>query len=132
MQAETKIEPVNQQDTPVPGTEERVDFFLNVKNRCPVKVDAVAYTLRTVVTCSEGVPPTDTRAIEIRADPSSIGVGENSGMAGPLYILGRCTTYENDIPVAITPPKSITATVFADGTEQISSRSVNSVSYKIL
>jgi hypothetical protein len=133
-QAQTNIEPVNPQDTPVPGTEERVDFFLNVKNNCPVAVDAVDYVVQMTITCPDGAsPPTDTRAIEIGADPSTVGVGENSGMVGPQSFIGRCVTYDaSNTPTAINPPTGLTATVYAVGTQQNILSSVYSQTFEII
>jgi hypothetical protein len=119
-QAQVTVEPVNPQDNPVPGTETRVDFFLNVRNGCPVVADTVAYDLTVTATCTEGLPPTATRTAKIAANPSTVGIGENSGMTGPQSMIARCTTYDDyGQPIASAPVDSITATVQADGYNQI-------------
>jgi hypothetical protein len=119
-QAQVTVEPVNPLDNPVPGAETRVDFFLNVRNGCPVVADTVAYDLTVTATCTEGLPPTATRTAKIAADPSTVGIGENSGMRGPQSMIARCTTYdEYGQPIASAPVDSITATVSADGYNQI-------------
>ncbi len=99
----------------------------------PVAVDAVDYVLKVTIICPEGAsPPTLDRSMEIGADPSVVGVGENSGMVGPQYILGRCVTYDGNTPTAITPPTGLTATVYAVGTEQNLLSSVYSETVKII
>jgi len=116
-------------DTTLPGVMERADFVLNVRNKCPVKIDGVGYQVIVRAECAPPAQPPETaRIYNYLADPTSIGVGENSGsMAGdPMSALGGCQNFVNDVPVSYSLPSKFEVQISADGIEQNTLQSVYS------
>jgi hypothetical protein len=103
-------------DTGLPGTMERIDYYLNVRNGCPLPADNVIYEVSQTTTCPDpSVPKESTRSYVYEADPFLVGIGENSGQLGPRYTYAGCEALANDVPIAVLMPSEVKVSVQATG-----------------
>jgi hypothetical protein len=120
-------------ETGLPGLVERLDYKLNVKNKCLQPADNVVYNVEQTTTCPAAVPPTVMKPYTYEADPFLVPPGQNSGMLGPKYTLAGCKVYDNNIPVAMELPSAVSVVVQAmgeidvDGTIQFVTSSKNPI-----